>query len=425
MNTILHKISNFFTFRSIFLMTSVSTLIYFICKTYLFYHYESPIGDESSFLEANDFIEKNGLFYELCKGQISPLFSIISTFLNYFINDMLLTFRLISVVSTILTLLLVYHFAKNKLNISGYYLQTIVVLCISFFCFRIYWQGINDAIFHLFIVICFYLLYDVDFKKNVFRNLIYIGIVFGLMISTRLMSFLVLPCFVFFFVNSYKKILIVGVTTSITALLFHFPSLINGNGLSDQNKDPKNGMTWVQLNYLSQKLIYENKLEKGYRVSWEELAQYIKVNGKESLPKNTLELFTFSPKITINSLVNNLIYSIQKVYFKFFGFGVFILFYVYYFYYKNRKSIATATAFSFKFANSFWFYTFMISLIAFTQIEPRWYTSFIYFAILISVHFFQNFNKISPETKIDILKINLIVLVFFQWRFMFKEIIFL
>jgi hypothetical protein len=257
MNKIKLYILTLFTLRKLILMSYLSTLVYFLFKTLLFYSLKSPIGDETCFVYSNELIEKNGLYHELCLGKISPLFSILSTFLNYFINDILIIYRIITAASTIAMLLLIYHFAKNKLKISGYYLQSILILFISFLAFRIYWQGINDALFHLLIVISFYLIYEMQFKKNKIKILIYIGIVFGLMISTRFLAFIVIPCFVFFFYNSFKNIFIVGITTIAVSLLFHSPSLINGNGLSDQDKEPNNGMNWVQLNYLSQKLIYE------------------------------------------------------------------------------------------------------------------------------------------------------------------------
>ena len=122
----------------VMLMASISTFLYFILKTHLFYNLASPVGDEICFIDANTLIEKNGLFKELCSGKISPLFSILSTFLNYFINDILLTYRCLSIISTLSTLFLVFHFAKNKLKISGDYLAGITILTISFLGFRTY-----------------------------------------------------------------------------------------------------------------------------------------------------------------------------------------------------------------------------------------------------------------------------------------------
>ena len=51
-------ISNLFTMQMAMLMASISTLLYFILKTHLFYNLTSPIGDEICFIDANTLIEK-------------------------------------------------------------------------------------------------------------------------------------------------------------------------------------------------------------------------------------------------------------------------------------------------------------------------------------------------------------------------------
>ena len=414
-------ISNLFTMQMVMLMASISTLLYFILKTHLFYNLASPIGDEICFIDANTLIEKNGLYQELCHGKISPVFSILSTFLNYFINDILITYRIISVIATLTTLFLVFNFAKNKLKIAGHYLAGIIILTISFLGFRIYWQGLNDAIFHLLVVISFYMLYNIQFSKNTTRNFIYLGIIFGLMIGTRFLAFVILPCFVFFFLKSTKNTLIVGTTTLLVGLIFHLPSLTNGNGFSDQDKEPKNGMTWAQKNYLSQKLIYENKLKVGNRVTWGELENYIKENGKETLPTKFTETLTLSPEITLNSFYNNVIFSVKNIYFQFLGFGLLLLFYIYYFALKNKEILDVNLKFNLKFTSSFWLHTLLISLVSFTQIEPRWYTSFIYLAIVMTYWFFQNLTNINEGRKAFLLKLNLFIIIMYQLQFIVTD----
>lgn len=414
-------ISKLFSIQTVVIATSSITLLYFALKTHLFYKLGSPVGDEICFIEANELIEKNGLFNELSKGKISPLFSIISTSLNYFIQDIIITYRAISFISTIATLVLVFHFAKNKLKISGHYLAGIIILTISFLGFRIYWQGLNDSIFHFFIVLAFYMLYNIQFNKNTARNFIYVGIIFGLMIGTRFLAFVVLPCFVFFLLKSIKNTLIVGSTALLIGLLFHAPSLMNGNGFSDQDKEPKNGMTWAQKNFLSQKLIYEKKLNEGKRLTWGELENYIKKNGKEKLPTKFTETLSISPMVTLNSFYNNVIFSIKNTYFTFLGIGLFLLFYIYYFTIKNRAQVNTNLTFCRNFTSSFWLHTLLISLVSFTQIEPRWYTSFIYLAIVITHYFFQNLKNISEEKKTVFLKINLMIISLFQLQFILTD----
>lgn len=414
-------ISKLFSTQFVVGASAVTTALYFALKTHLFYNLGSPVGDEICFLEAHDLIEKNGLFNELTKGKISPLFSIISTCLNYFIQDILITYRTISFLATLATLYLVFRFAKNKLEVKGYYLMGILILSFSFLGFRIYWQGLNDSIFHLCIVLAFYILYKIQFQNKATKYYILVGIIFGLMIGTRFLSFVVIPCFIFFFSNSIRNILITGTATLLVGLVFHIPSLSSGNGFADQDKEPKNGMTWAQKNYVSQKLIYEKKLNEGRRVTWGELENYIKENGKEDLPTKFTETLTKSPKITLNSLYNNVVFSIKKTYLTFLGLGLFLLFYIYYFTFKNKNQITTNLKYCRNFTSSFWLHTALISLVSFTQIEPRWYTAFIYLAIVITHYLFQSLKTGSEEKKLLFFKINLILISVFQLQFILTD----
>nr|WP_294936598.1 hypothetical protein [uncultured Flavobacterium sp.] len=414
----LNKITSVKSFAALSLFI---TLVYFFLKTHLFISTSGPIGDETCFLESFDAISRNGLYHELCRGKISPLFSVLGVFFNFFIDNPLYAFRTISLLSTLATILLVLYFARKKLNLSGIYFFSALIFMLSFLGFRIYWQGINDSLFHLLIACSFFVLYNIHFKKRTTLNLIYLGIIIGLLFGTRLLAFLVVPCYIFFIWKPFKNILITAIPGLLLGLLFHLPSLLCGNGISEQDKEPKNGLKWSQKNYLSQVLIYENKLEDGKRVTWEELQAYIDENGDENLPKTFFKTITFNPKITAYSFVKNFYNSITAIYFCFFGIGIVFLIYFFYIGLKNYSRLSEKFKFSSKLINAFWLHTLFISFVSFTMIEARWYTSFIYLGILV-FHQLSQYYGTYEETKRQLfLKINFAILTLFQLQFILLD----
>ena len=189
----------------------------------------------------------------------------------------------------VFSLLLLYKFAKNYLKLERIYLISILIFSISFLAYRIYWQGINDSMFHLLIIASFFCVHNIYFKKNLGKYIIALGIILGLLIGTRFLAFLVLPGYIFFFYKNLKQGIIIGLITVVVGLLLHLPSIYYNKTFSSVDKNPENGLTWAQINYVSRKYIYEGRINDGTRINWEELEIYISKNGDDELPKTFTE----------------------------------------------------------------------------------------------------------------------------------------
>ena len=408
--------------KTLFITAFITTFLHFILKTQIFINYKSPIGDESSFLDVFANIEKYGFFNTWSSGNFSPVFYLIAYPFNFLFNNPIITFRFISTSATILSMYLLYNFGKHKLKLSGMYFNSALLFIGSFLAYRIYWQGINDSLFHLLIILSFFCIYNIFYNNKVSKNLILLGIIIGLLIGTRLLAFLVIPGYIFFFYKNVKHILIIGAIALIMGVLLHSPSLYHTKTLSSIDKNPKNGLTWIQKNYLSQQYIYEGKIKKGTRVTWSELEDYIAKNGTNNLPNSFSETIAKNPKWVLKELINDFWYSIRYIYWKTFGLGILLLIAFSIYGLKNKKRVTSDFKLTHQLLNFFWLHTFFISLVVLTKIEVRWYTSFIYLGILLFHQILQYFKPfLRFPRRIVFLQLNYIILIFFQLNFILTD----
>lgn len=412
--------NNIFTLKNSLIVSTFLTLLYFFLKSYLFFELPYPVGDESSFLKVFDNINKNGFYNEWRKGNLSPVFYLIAYPLNSILENPLLSFRVISITSTLSSVYLLLIFAKKKLNINGYLLYSLIIFVISFLGYRIYWQGINDPIFHLIIIRSFYCVYDLHHNINSQKNATLLGILLGLLIGTRFLSLLVIPCYIFFFYKKVKPLSVTYFVAIFIGLLLHSPSLIHNKTIGKINKNPENGLTWSQKNFLSQKKIYNNELKDGSRATWKEVEDYIAINGKNSLPKTFIGSLLKKPSWTIRELFNDFWVSIKDIYFKFMGLGIVIIIGFTLYATLRFNKLGNYLKLTYKFLLFFWLHTFFISFVVLTSVEVRWYTSFIYLSIVLFHFLIQEFQYLK-EYKNHVLILNLITLSLFQLKFIFTD----
>jgi 4-amino-4-deoxy-L-arabinose transferase-like glycosyltransferase len=419
LKNLFHKLT---AIKTLLIVTLFTTILHFVLKTQIFINYKSPIGDEVNFLDVFSNIEKFGFLNTWNSGNFSPVFYLIAYPFNFIFNNPIITFRLITIISTTLTLFLIYNFGKHKLKLSGMYFYSALLFIGTFLSYRIYWQGINDSLFHLLIILSFFCVYNIFYNKKVNKNLILLGVIIGLLIGTRILAFLVIPGYIFFFYKKIKYIFIISITALIIGVLLHSPSLYHAKTFSSVDKNPKNGLTWVQKNYLSQQYIYEGKIKEGTRVTWGELENYIAENGPNNLPNSFSKTVSKSPKWVLKELVNDFWYSIRHVYWNAFGLGISLLIAFSFYGFKNQKSFTKNFKLTHQFLNFFWLHTFFISLVVLTKIEVRWYTAFIYLGILLFHQILQYFQPfLRFPRRIVFLKLNFIILIIFQLNFILTD----
>jgi hypothetical protein len=408
---------SFWNSKKLLVLSAVSSIIYVVLRSETFMRLYVPYGDERSFLEAFKNIKTNGFLAEWMNGSISPSFYIISYPFALWFENPLYGFRLVSLICTILTLILLYNFAKNKLQLKGVFLYSSLILILNFLGYRIFWQGINDDFLHLLIVYSVLLLYNIKKLKKT-KHIALLGIIIG----TRISAFIVLPGYIFFFYKDFKTAFKVGILALLVGVALHAPSLFANKTLSDVNKDPKNGLTWAQLNYVSQIYIYEGKIPEHSRLHWDELQSYIDINGSEHLPKTFIESITFNWGYSIKEFFNDLWYSIHSIFFRFFGLGIFVILAFSFYMLKKGKDLKEHLVFTKSFFLFFWCYTFLLCFVVLTSLEIRWYTAFIFLGILFFHQLLNNlrlFNlKIKPEILINT---NLILLLCYQAKFILTD----
>ena len=413
--------ASFWNSRKLLILSAISTLIYVVLRSETFMRLYVPYGDERSFLEAFNNIKTNGFLLEWMNGSISPAFYIISYPITSFFENPLYGFRLMSSICTILTLLLLYNLAKHKLQLKSIFLYSSLILILNFLGYRIFWQGINDDFLHLLIVYSVLLLYDIKKSKKT-KHIVALGIIIGLIIGTRISAFIVLPGYIFFFHKDFKTGFKAGAIALLVGFSLHAPSLFANKSLSDINKDPKNGLTWAQLNYVSQIHIYEGKIPEHTRLTWDQLNNYIDTNGSEHLPKTFIESVTFNWSYSIKEFFNDLWFTIHSIFFRFFGLGIFVILAFSLYILKNGKTLNADLKFTKSFFQFFWCYTFLLCFVVLTSLEVRWYTAFIFLGILFFHQLLENFKTLNLKLKPEIIvNINLILLLFYQAKFILTD----
>ncbi|MFS4483050.1 ArnT family glycosyltransferase [Hyunsoonleella sp. 2307UL5-6] len=419
----MHRVfkTTFWTTKKLLVLSAISTLLYVVLRSETFMRLYVPYGDERSFLEALGQIKANGFITAWSNGSISPSFYSISYPFTLCFDNPLYGLRLVSLICTILTLILLYNFAKYKLQLKDVYLYSSLVLILNFLGYRIFWQGINDDFLHLLIVYSVLLLYNIKKSKKI-KYVILLGITIGLIIGTRVSAFIILPGYIFFLYKDFKTTFIVGIIALSVGFCLHAPSLLKNKLLSDVNKDPKNGLTWAQLNYVSQLHIYEGKIPEHTRLTWEELETYIEENGSDNLPKTFIESITFNWNYSIKEFFNDLWFTLHSILFRFFGLGLFIILGFSIYMLKKGNGLNENLKFNKSFFLFFWCYTFLLCFVVLTSLEVRWYTAFIFLGILFFHQLLENFQEFNIKIKPElIVNINLILLLCYQAKFILTD----
>ncbi|SEQ09548.1 Dolichyl-phosphate-mannose-protein mannosyltransferase [Hyunsoonleella jejuensis] len=413
--------SSFWNTKRLLLFSCISTIVYFVLRTETFTRLHVPYGDENSFLKAIDNIEANGFLAEWMAGNFSPSFFLASYPFTLLLENPLNGFRIVSLICTIISVILLYNFAKNKLKLNGIFLYSSLILIINFLGYRIFWQGINDDFLHLLVIYSVTLLYNIHVETKI-KHILFLGIIIGLIIGTRISAFIILPGYIFFLYRDFKTMMKVGAIALMVGFCLHAPSLLANKSLSSINKDPENGLTWAQLNYVSQIYIYENKIPEHTRITWEELQNYIDTYGSAHLPKTFIESVTFNWSYSIKEFFNELWFTLHAIFFRFFGLGLFVILAFSYKMLKKEKHIREELKFTKSFFLFLWSYTFLLCFVVLTSLEIRWYTSFIFLGILFFHQLLENPEWLKLKIKSErILNINLILLLIYQTKFIFTD----
>lgn len=328
-------------------------------------------------------------------------------------NNIKLSFLLLNLVSQLILIYYSFLILKKHSNINNKYVKLILLSFLLYLLNQKYYLTTsNDYFLAIFIVIFIDLLLNLN-QHSKYSLFVKIGILSALAISIRATGFLIVGLFLlkfvyyFFSANSSKiikfKNLLLGFASFIVAIfLLHFPSIIENNKLSFEDKNPKNFKSnWVQRDYLALKKIENKQLKPNRDAIWhytqfDEVDAYLVKNGVESLP-NTLPKFIFSDlPLYLKISIYNFVTCFFR-YFRFWGFLLVLFFIPFYkFLYKKQFEFD----FKLEIVTIFTIVSFVFSFICIIFIEFRW---FVGYEVLIPLGLIKIIENLKNEKKLNLI----------------------
>lgn len=399
------KILNKPLLRKVYIGINIISILIILSYTILFIKRTLLLpfgnGDEGYFISDIEYFIQNGYEKSIIKNISIPHTLLVYSF-NLIIDNIPVSLRITNIlISVIICFYLFLYFNKYQKN-SRFNFLILILFFISTVGYLFF--GTNDALFFLGLILFFIEGYKL-FNGNACNLWI---MIFGLTLAltTRALFILYLPAILFLitllkFRNISNVILGYLFIIPISILLFlNIPSLLNGNGLSFDDKKSPTKVSWPQRQYLAQLWVNEGKLPHGQHPSWEETKLYIEKNGENSLPKSLSESIFFNFKLTINEFFKDLG---SIFYFGFRQVGLVILFPLLFFI-KEKKNYNL----------TFWmipittYLTFSIfAFVIISYVEMRWLCPPI---ILLIVFFVSNTKEFSLMRSVNLVLLDVMAI---------------
>ena len=288
------------------------------------------ITDGDLYMELFQRFISNGAYSEIEKGT-SVMYNFALYPIYLLVGDVKETFIIFNSLCIILTIILgVYLLYKISIRLDINIFFT-YFLC-SIYIFYIISQKFinilaNDDSFMglLYLIIIYFSIKNIESPKHYYFSII--GFILGLCLGTREIAILFFPfvLYMIYYSNAKVKNLIYFLIPLVfTILIIHFPSIIAGNGLSFYNKNPED-VNWIQKNHLA-----ITEIEKSTGIfnirpwsiwranTFDDVREYLKQNGENSLPKSFLDVAFNHPVQLIKMTLFNLLF-LFKFYFKTIG----------------------------------------------------------------------------------------------------------
>lgn len=318
-----------------------------------------------------NFIELN--YYTNVQNGTSPIYGI---FLNFLANLGLkesLCFISINILSQMYILVMGVLIIR-KIEVVNKWIRnyTMFIFCYLILESHLFMYGFNDMLLGAVVVTCIYnVLYG--HSKNVYIKL---GVLLSIALSIRITG-----VFLLFFIiyrvyldvgkkEFYMKSIIFFLIPFIMIIsIIHYPSIIQKGSLSFHSKEPDLGVTWVQRNTLGLKKLLNGETKSyGNNSIWQEtkfpeVVEYLKKNGKDSLPKNIGELVVKEPFVFLFIVVRNLVYEFLWV-IRFSGIVFLYVFFSKIPFYNNKGAILLAII------------MFLLASASGSFFEARWFTGY-------------------------------------------------
>jgi len=273
-----------------------------------------------------------------------------------------------------------------------------------------FYIGTNDSLFFVALIIFLNEVNNAVNNKNKNFNLALSALIIAFF--TRQLFIIYLPIIIIGLYILYKSgskftlKSLIPLVLLVMLILLNIPSLEKNGNLSFDKKSPPKGMgvTWSQLQYLAQLTVNNGALENRSHPSWEETAQYLKENGKESLPDGILNGITHDYELTIKEFFKDFWYSIS---YSFRSLGFMLLFTLGYWFMEIKKNKKIELKHFVPFATLTMLMIFSFIIISF--VELRWLIA-VFIVTIVYYSELESQNKISKY----LIAANYIVLCLFS-----------
>jgi len=402
-----------------FILTCSILFIYALIRFSVVFLRATPKGDEHSFLSVFKILIEKG-FYKVNVVGNSTIFNSISFLFYKITSNELMSLRLTSLTFGILTLTLLWIFYKKYFQVPNIYRYTSFITAANTMIIMSWlFVGINDVILSFLTLLFFICIYEL--KKQPIKNnylFVAIGAIMASILSTREMTILFFPSIIivlgaFFYLNKasskviLSKLILMTFTFIIVLFTFNFPSLAENRKLSFHQKLLNSTeVNWTQLQYLTALGEEQGKLPHGKHFSVEEVAQYLKQNGQNSLPKTISESLFFDFNRTIREFFNDSVSEI-KPFSRLLGFFFIFNLMLFVLYLFKRHFIVNNILSHHLFLFSI-IYILLVCFIVITYVETRWFSNVL---LLLPIVFSERIYKFKIAYKLsykfDFIMINL------------------
>jgi len=388
----------------VLLLIAAFRLLQHRLRTYFFL--PEPIKDEVGFFKNFEMYLAEGWYISVAKG-VSPIYNLFTRFLYFFNGDILLSLRLVGLLSMAGVILAWSHFTYYTLKVRGFLFGLVVLFFITLgFRQMAYFCGTSDGLFIFFMSLSIVFLFSaINSNDKKYKNFFFSGLFLALGLSTRelavlyLLGYLFVFLFLFFRTNNFWKSFLVWIVPFIVlVVIIHYPALKENQTLSIHNKDFKeSNVSWTEINYLAilnnkDKLLY-GRDTKSDKITPEDIIVYRKIHGDNALPKTMISALFWDLSITFKNFLG-LFYLSQLPFV--FQLGLFYFFFIskpiqQIIISRDLKQIFGARLLPFFF---FVLYVFTLTITLIRHIEFRWLMLFTFLISAFSIsYFFKEFKN--------------------------------
>ena len=299
-------------------------IIIYISQIIQIFNNSNPIGDESYYLMELNRFRNDGLWKSFSSG-ISHLYILLSYLFSFITKTDLLSLRIINVLILPITIYLMWLIIKiiisNK-DMIKLALLTSIFLLICTKTGGMFFAGINDPLMILLALSSMYFLLKYN-NSLLLKDLIIASLFSGMMLWVRSFSIIIMGgylAWIFLFAilkspfwKNFGRAVIYVLIIVLIALIPQIPSLLENGEINFEHKGG-NEHNWEEMNWLTRVKRYNSGSIFAYkRPTWEEVDEYKRIYGENSLPHGLKEKFKIDPKFMIDNFVVNVCFRVPYI----------------------------------------------------------------------------------------------------------------